>query len=337
MKGKVALEEHFAIPDTLNDSAGFVPEDHWEELKGRILDIQVRRLREMDAHGIETMILSLNAPAIQAIPDAARANEIARKANDYLATEVAKRPDRFQAFAALPMQDPELAIVELQRAVNELGFRGALVNGFSQANDAATTVYYDLPQYWPFWGVVEQLDVPFYLHPRNPLAADARIYQGHEWLLGPTWAFGQETAVHALRLMGSGLFDQYPKLQIVLGHMGEGLPYSMWRIDHRNAWVKAPPKHKAKRKIADYFHQNFYLTTSGNFRAQTLIDAILEIGADRILFSVDWPFENVDHAAVWFDAASISEADRVKIGRLNARALFKLGEGAPVKHAAAAE
>jgi 2,3-dihydroxybenzoate decarboxylase len=337
MQGKVALEEHFAIPDTLADSAGFVPDSHWAELKGRILDIQDRRLREMDAHGIETMILSLNAPAIQAIPDAARANEIARKANDYLAAEVAKRPDRFQAFAALPMQDPDLAIVELRRAIQQLGFRGALVNGFSQTGDAATTVYYDLPQYWPFWGVVEQLDVPFYLHPRNPLAADARIYQGHEWLLGPTWAFGQETAVHALRLMGSGLFDQYPRLQIILGHMGEGLPYSMWRIDHRNAWVKAPPRYKAKKKIADYFHRNFHLTTSGNFRTQTLIDAILEIGADRILFSVDWPFENVDHAAVWFDAASISEADRLKIGRLNARTLFKLDAAAPTSHAHAAE
>jgi 2,3-dihydroxybenzoate decarboxylase len=337
MQGKVALEEHFAIPDTLADSAGFVPDSHWAELKGRILDIQDRRLREMDAHGIETMILSLNAPAIQAIPDAARANEIARKANDYLAAEVAKRPDRFQAFAALPMQDPDLAIVELRRAIQQLGFRGALVNGFSQTGDAATTVYYDLPQYWPFWGVVEQLDVPFYLHPRNPLAADARIYQGHEWLLGPTWAFGQETAVHALRLMGSGLFDQYPRLQIILGHMGEGLPYSMWRIDHRNAWVKAPPRYKAKKKIADYFHRNFHLTTSGNFRTQTLIDAILEIGADRILFSVDWPFENVDHAAVWFDAASISEADRLKIGRLNARRLFKLDAAAPTSHAHAAE
>jgi predicted TIM-barrel fold metal-dependent hydrolase len=337
MQGKVALEEHFAIPDTLADSAGFVPDSHWAELKGRILDIQDRRLREMDAHGIETMILSLNAPAIQAIPDAARANEIARKANDYLAAEVAKRPDRFQAFAALPMQDPDLAIVELRRAIQQLGFRGALVNGFSQTGDAATTVYYDLPQYWPFWAVVEQLDVPFYLHPRNPLAADARIYQGHEWLLGPTWAFGQETAVHALRLMGSGLFDQYPRLQIILGHMGEGLPYSMWRIDHRNAWVKAPPRYKAKKKIADYFHQNFHLTTSGNFRTQTLIDAILEIGADRILFSVDWPFENVDHAAVWFDAASISEADRLKIGRLNARSLFKLDTAAPTSHAHAAE
>src|SRR6185312_1388842 len=137
MKGKIALEEHFAIPDTLGDSAGFVPSSYWDELKCRLLDIQDRRLREMDEHGIEIMILSLNAPAVQAIPDAARANEIARRANDYLAEEVAKRPDRFQAFAALPMQDPELAIIELNRAVKQLGFRGALVNGFSQIGDGA--------------------------------------------------------------------------------------------------------------------------------------------------------------------------------------------------------
>ena len=189
----------------------------------------------------------------------------------------------------------------------------------------------------PRWAQLERLDVPFYLHPRNPLAADARIYQGHEWLLGPTWAFAQETAVHALRLIGSGLFDRHPGLKIVLGHMGEGLPYNMWRIDYRNAWVKAPPRHKARRRIADYFHENFYLTTSGNFRTQALIDAILEIGADRILFSVDWPFENVDHACNWFDAAPISEADRRKIGRLNARALFKLDDGAAAAPARAAE
>jgi gamma-resorcylate decarboxylase len=328
MQGKIALEEHFAIADTLADSAGFVPDDHWEELKGRILDIQDRRLREMDAHGIELMILSLNAPAIQAIPDIARANEIARRANDYLAAQVAKRPDRFRAFAALPMQDPDLAILELQRAITQLGFQGALVNGFSQTGDGST-VYYDLPQYQPFWGVVEDLDAPFYLHPRNPLPEDARIYQGHEWLLGPTWAFGQETAVHALRLMGSGLFDRYPGVRIILGHMGEGLPYSMWRVDNRNAWVKAPPRHRASRKIAEYFRENFYLTTSGNFRTQTLIDAILEIGADRILFSVDWPFENVDHACHWFDDASISETDRLKIGRTNALELFKLNRTKP--------
>jgi len=324
MDGKIGLEEHFAIPQTLNDSAGFVPDDHWPELRSRILDIHERRLRLMDAHGMQMMLLSLNAPAVQAIPDPKRADDIARRANNFLAEQVSKRPDRFQALAALPMQDPDLASRELRRCVNELGFRGALVNGFSQVNDANSAFYYDLPQYWPFWGVVEALDVPFYLHPRNPLPGWAQIYQGHEWLLGPTWAFAQETAVHALRLMGSGLFDKYPGLTIILGHLGEGLPYSMWRVDHRNAWVKAPPKYPAKRKIAEYFRENFYLTTSGNFRTQSLIDAILEIGSDRILFSTDWPFENVDHAADWFDTASISEADRIKIGRLNAIKLFKL-------------
>jgi 2,3-dihydroxybenzoate decarboxylase len=324
MAGKIALEEHFAIPDTLADSAAFFPAASWEELRTRLLDIHERRLREMDANGVEMMILSLNAPTVQAIPDAVAANELARRANDYLASQVTKRPERFQAFAALPMQDPELAIGELQRCVAQLGFKGALVNGFSQLGTGQATAYYDLPQYRPFWAEVEKLDVPFYLHPRNPLPAHAGIYEGHDWLLGPTWAFGQETAVHALRLMGSGLFDQFPGLRIILGHMGEGLPYSMWRIDNRNAWVKAPPRYPARRRIADYFRENFYLTTSGNFRSQSLIDAMLEIGSDRILFSTDWPFENVDHAAVWFDQAPVSEADRLKIGRLNACRLFKL-------------
>jgi 2,3-dihydroxybenzoate decarboxylase len=324
--GKIALEEHFAIEETLMDSSGFVPEDHWSELKGRLLDIQERRLRQMDEFGIERMILSLNAPAIQAIANGQRATELARRANDALAAEIAKRPGRFSGFAALPMQDAELAARELERCVRDLGFKGALVNGFTQVETTPKPLYYDLPQYRPFWSVVERLDVPFYLHPRNPLAADAQIYDRHAWLLGPTWAFGQETAVHALRLMGSGLFDEHPRLVIILGHMGEGLPYSMWRVDNRNAWVKAPPQHKAKRKIAEYFQENFFLTTSGNFRTQTLIDAMLEIGADRIMFSTDWPFENIDHAAVWFDAASISESDRLKIGRLNALKLFKLDE-----------
>ncbi len=324
MKGKIGLEEHFAIEETLMDSAGFVPDSYWKELSARLLDIHDNRLRLMDAHGMEMMLLSLNAPTVQAIPDPRAANDVARRANDHLAEHVAKRRDRFQGLAALPMQDPDLAARELQRCVKELGFRGALVNGFSQVREEVSAVYYDLKQYWPFWAEVEKLDVPFYLHPRNPLPSMAPIYDGHPWLLGPTWAFAQETAVHALRLMASGLFDHYSKLNIVLGHLGEGLPYNMWRVDNRNAWVKAPPRYPAKKKLAEYFQANFHLTTSGNFRPQTLIDAILEIGADRILFSTDWPFENIDHASDWFDSTSISEADRLKIGRTNALKLFKL-------------
>jgi 2,3-dihydroxybenzoate decarboxylase len=327
MQNKIALEEHFALDETLGDSAPFVPADYRAELSARLLDIADRRLREMDENGLAMMILSLNAPTVQAIPDAAQAADLARRANDYLAAAVARHPDRFAAFAALPMQDPDAAARELDRCITQLGFVGALVNGFSQHDDPGVLIYYDLPQYRPFWGEVARLGRPFYLHPRNPLTADARIYHGHEWLLGPTWAFGQETAVHALRLMGSGLFDVYPTLQIILGHMGEGLPYSMWRVDNRNAWVKGPKNYPAHHPIAHYFHHNFYLTTSGNFRTQSLIDAMLEIGADRILFSTDWPFENVDHAAIWFDTASISEADRVKIGRTNAVRLFGLNPG----------
>jgi gamma-resorcylate decarboxylase len=327
MKGKIGLEEHFAIDDTLMDSKGFFPEDIWKEVRERVLDIHGRRLRLMDEHGIEMMILSLNAPAIQSIYDVKRADEVARKANDYLAEQVKKRPDRFQAIAALPLQDPDLAAKELQRCVKELGMIGALANGFSQIGDPNTIAYYDQKQYWPFWKTVEELDVPFYLHPRDPLPQHAKIYEGQEWLLGPTWAFGQETAVHALRLMGSGLFDQYPKLQIILGHMGENLPFGMWRVDNTNGWIPNRHKYAAKKKknLASYFQNNFYITTSGNFHTPALLSAMLAIGSDRIMFSTDWPFENVDHAAVWFDNATISENDRMKIGRTNALKLFKLG------------
>jgi gamma-resorcylate decarboxylase len=324
MKGKIGLEEHFALEETLGDSSGFVPQDHWSELRSRLLDIHERRLRLMDEHGMEMMLLSLNAPTVQAIPNVKKAVDLARRANDYLAEQVAKRPQRFQGLAALALQEPDAASREYERCINDLKLKGALVNGFSQIEATEGPVYYDLPQYRSFWATVAKLDYPFYPHPRNPLPKDAAIYEGHRWLIGPAWAFGQETAVHALRLMASGLFDEHPRLQIVLGHMGEGLPYSIWRVDNHNSWVKFGKKFPAKRPVGDYFRENFYITTSGNFRTQTLIDAILEIGSDRILFSTDWPFENIDHAADWFDTCSISEADREKIGRTNARRLFKL-------------
>lgn len=324
MQGKIGLEEHFATPETLQDSAGFLADESWTELSARLIDMQERRLREMDDNGMEMMILSLNAPAIQAIHNRTQAIETAKRANDFLAEQVSLRPNRFQGFAALPMQDPDAATQELERCMKDYGFRGALVNGFSQIDTPDNVVYYDAPQYEGFWATAEQLDAPFYLHPRNPIPSWAQIYNGHPWLMGPTWAFAQETAVHALRLMASGLFDRHPGLKIVLGHLGEGLPFNMWRVDNRNGWVKAPKSYPAKKPLSDYFQQNFWLTTSGNFRTQTLIDAMMEIGADRVLFSTDWPFENVDHACNWFDAASISEADRLKIGRTNAIDLFKL-------------
>ena len=323
MQGKIALEEHFAVAATLSDSQVFGAHV-WSELGPRLTDFQDKRLRLMDASGVEIMILSLNAPAVQAIWDVKRAIHVAREANDVLAAEIKKRPDRFAGFAALPMQDPDEAARELTRCVKELGFVGALVNGFSQAGSADSALYYDLPQYKSFWQTAADLDVPFYLHPRNPLPGTIGAYDGHNWLLGPNWAFHAETAVHALRLIGAGLFDAHPGLQIILGHLGEGIPAYLWRIDNRNSWMKAPHKYAAKKSVADYFRNNFVVTTSGNFSTSALNQAIEEIGVARVLWSADYPFEDISDAAEWIDAAPLSEEDRLKIGRTNAQKLFKL-------------
>jgi 2,3-dihydroxybenzoate decarboxylase len=321
MQNKIAVEEHFRIEET-KGSEGRYCSPYWSGLSGKLIDVHGTRLAEMDQNGIEIAVLSLNSNAVQGIFDVAKAVAIARKANDALADVIAKRPDRFAGLAALPMQDPQAAAAELVRCVRALGFKGALVNGFSQVGSADTAVYYDLPQYRPFWAAVERLGVPFYLHPRDQLPSRRQAYEGHPYLVGSPWGFADETAIHALRLIGSGLFDEYPKLQIVLGHLGERIPYDLWRLDHRLAKVPGRP---AKRAMGDYFRQNFYVTTSGHFCTQSLIHAILMLGADRVLFAVDYPFEDQAQAASWFDTAEIAEGDRRKIGRDNAATLFGLG------------
>ena len=193
-----------AIEATLGDSQPFGAHV-WPELRHRLLDFQDQRLRLMDAAGVEIMIVSLNAPAIQGMPDPERAAEVARLANDVLAREIAKRPDRFVGVAALPMQDPDLATRELERCIEQLGFKGALVNGYSELAGASTPLHYDLPQYRPFWRAVESLDVPFYLHPRPPLPRLAPLYEGHPWLFGPTWSFAAETSLCCLELAPAAL------------------------------------------------------------------------------------------------------------------------------------
>ena len=203
-----------------------------------------------------------------------------------------------------------------------LGFVGALVNGFSQLGETAR--YYDDPRYLTFWATMQDLDVPLYLHPRDPLPSRTRDYDGHPWFEGPAWAFGVETAMHALRLMGSGLFDRYPRLQIILGHLGEGLPYSVWRLDQR--LKKAPRGIPAKKSMAEYLASNFYLTTAGNFRMQTLLNAILEVGSDRILFSIDYPFQDMGRAASLARQRQHQRNDRSKIAALNAAKLLKCGQ-----------
>jgi gamma-resorcylate decarboxylase len=322
MTGKIAIEEHCAIEDTLHESAEYAVPGQLNVLERRLLDMDGERLSEMDEHGIGFAVLSINAPGVQSVFDRALAIDVARRGNDALAAAVSRHPNRYAGFAALPMQDPDAASAELARAVNDLGFKGAMVNGFSQVGDSDTIIYYDDPIYRPFWATVAQLAVPFYLHPRDPLPNRMPIYDGHPWLRGASWAFGVETATHALRLMASGIFDAHPKLTVILGHLGEMLPYNIWRFDHRV--TKRPREIPAKRRFGEYLRSNFYVTTSGNFHTPTLTCAIAEMGADRVLFSVDYPFEEVVDAAAWFDKAEISENDRVKIGRTNAAALFKI-------------
>jgi gamma-resorcylate decarboxylase len=322
MKDKIALEEHFAIDLTIADSRVYARPETWETLRANLLDFEQQRLEQMDEWGTAFSILSLNSPAVQGIPEPARAIEVARRANDTLAEQVARHPTRFGGFAALPLQDPQAAARELERCVSELGFHGFLVNGFSQVGDAATVAYYDAPQYDAFWDAAAALGKPFYMHPRDPLPAREPIYDGMPWLTGPTWAFAAETAMHALRLMSGGLFDRHPRLQMILGHLGEGLPFNIWRVDH--ILRKGRRGMPCAREVGDYLRGNVHITTSGNFRTPSLAATLAEVGVDRVLYSVDYPFEKHADAASWFDACDLPEADRAKIGRDNARRLFGL-------------
>lgn len=328
---KIAIEEHVAIPETVNDALRMIPDKPqvWPIFSKYLLDIHGQLLSDMDAADIEMSVLSMNAPVIQGIADKDRAIDLARRCNDYFAEQVAKNPKRFQAFAALPLQDPDASAKELTRCVKDLGFKGALVNGFSQCDTGMfqheeSAVHYDLPQYWDFWGVVESLDVPFYLHPRDPFEKDTPFLKGHPWLYGAAWAFTVETATHALRLMCSGLFDKYPKLNVVLGHLGETLPFLLWRVSGRLHFT--PRGIPAKKTIQEYFKNNFYVTTSGNYCTESMVDTLAVMGPDRVMFAVDYPFEKMREAADWFDNLSfLSETDRFKIARGNAARLLKLG------------
>ena len=325
MQGKIALEEHIMAPDfAVTGDPAFVNEAYHQDTEHKLVEYK-ERLQEMDQTGIQTAILSLTATGIEGVFDAGEAVERAQQMNDYMANFfIANNPSRFLGFAALPMQNPKAAAKELERCIKTLGFKGALINGYSNIGNADTAQYLDEPQVWEFWDCVEALNVPVYLHPRMPLASQQRIYQGYDALLGSAYGFGAETAVHAMRLMLSGLFDRFPKLNVILGHLGEALPYTLPRTQHRLRHQKPEFQGKHKRPLMDYLRENFYLTTSGIMCTQTLNNALSEVGSDRIMFSVDHPYESMTELSTWFDTCSISENDRLKIGKTNAQKLFNI-------------
>jgi 2,3-dihydroxybenzoate decarboxylase len=322
MKGKIGLEEHFAIPETLACSERYFPKDVWPEFSMKIQDLMKIRLEEMDEYGMDMMILSLNSPAVQEIYDPKEAVTIAKKANDIMADAIARNSKRFRGFAALPMQDVDGAISEMHRAVKELGCVGVLVNGYSQIGSKENYKYLDDPIYAPFWAEAEKLNVPFYMHPRDTMPCNAHMVDGHPWLEGAAWTFGVETATHTLRLLCSGLFDKHPKLKFILGHLGETLPFCIWRTQSRIEREKRGIP--AKRPLYEYMSENMWFTTSGQFRTPALWNTIMEFGSKKILFATDFPFEEVSAACNWFDNCAIGDNDKRLIGRDNSIELFNL-------------
>lgn len=324
MKGKIAFEEHFAIEETVEETRVFAGDSgKFDDFTLALLDLDDQRLTRMDATGIEFALLSLNAPGIQHIVDSAEALDVAQKANDRMAEAVAQRPDRYGALAALPMHNAKIAADELRRTVEQHGFKGCMINGFQQVGDAENVKYYDLPEYREFWAVVAELDVPFYLHPRMQIPSRAENYEGHPWLMSAPWGFAVETSIHALRLCGSGIFDDHPNLRVCLGHLGENIPFGLWRIDARMRFSRRG--YRGKRPLGDYFRDHFHITTSGNFNDAAFRCTLDVLDHEKIYFSADYPFENMEDAADWFDATDVISAEEKRtIGRDNAIRLFEL-------------
>ncbi len=315
---KIALEEHFITPEFVEktkstDLAAMKPDVADKFLK-HLLDVGPMRLQAMDEADIEISILSLTSPGIQEKFDIDTAVKLARQSNLYLAQKIAENPTRFRGFAALPMQDPVSAAKELEHCIKDLKFVGGLINGQTDGH------YLDDEQYLPFWEKVAELNVPVYLHPGSPLHVPENYYY-HQELAGPIWGWGVETGTHALRLLFSGLFDRFPNLKIILGHMGESLPYMLWRLDSR--WAISKQVKKLDKLPSQYLKSNYYVTSSGMCSNGPLLCAVEELGEDRVMFSVDYPYESSKIAAKFIESAPLSSSVKEKVCYKNAVSLFR--------------
>jgi len=316
MNGKIALEEHFMCP-------GF--EEYWlgtiADVDPAIVDLLTKRLNDfgelrlgaMDRAGISRAVLSLAGPGVQAEKDTAVAVRKAKQANDFLAETIAKNPNRYLGFAHLAVQDARAAADELDRCVKQLKFVGAMINGHTNGQ------YLDDPALYPLWERAEALGVPIYIHPADP-GTLAPVLDGHKALRRATWEWGFETGSHALRLVFSGLFDRFPNAKVVLGHLGETLPYLLWRFDSRAKLYGV----KLDRAPSEYIRANIAVTFSGMFSAEPLACALAALGSDRVMFGSDFPFESSEEAAAFLASAPISDDVRTAIAAGNARLYFGL-------------
>lgn len=293
--------------------------------RSSLIEVAETRLRSMDEGDVEIAVLSATSPGLQALDDTSRSADIARSWNDSLFELTDRFPGRFRAFAALPMHNAELAAHELRRAVEELGFVGGLVNGFDNAGGSPPR-YYDDRSYLEFWRMAARLAVPVYLHPRPAPRERATTYSGYPELSGPAWGFHVETAEHVLRMMRGGVFEAAPGIQLILGHLGEILPFMAWRIDHMLSADQDGPASDPGRvgTVTHYLQHNILITTSGFFSTPALLHALSVMGADRIMYSVDYPYESMRDARFWFDRLDLDDGAKERIGHGNARRVLGL-------------
>ena len=318
----ITLEEHFASPGFLDGPGrelkaqalkfGRTAEKIFEQLG----DVGEKRISEMDVARIDMQVLSLTSPGTEQI-EAADAMALAREANDFLADAVKKNPARFAGFAALPTATPDKAARELERMVRDHRFKGAIINGHNRGR------YLDDKFFWPILECAEALNVPIYLHPTPPPRPVIEASYGGfspiitEMLAGPGWGWHIETAIHVIRLILGGVFDQYSKLQIVIGHMGEALPSMLQRLD-----VMPIAMTKLNRPMSAYLRENVHYTFSGFNFMSTFLDLMLQVGVDRIMFSADHPYASMAQARAFLDQLPVSSADRERIAHGNAEHLL---------------
>jgi predicted TIM-barrel fold metal-dependent hydrolase len=280
------------------------------------LDLGAKRLAHMDAHGVDVQVLSFGSPGPQAF-GADVAIPMARDANDRLHAAVKESPERFAGFAALPTADPKAAAAELERCVKQLGFKGAMIHGHQQGE------FLDARKYWPIWEKAEALGVPIYLHPALPHPDAVKAYfEGYEELARAPWGFAIDTSCHFLRLVFGGVFDAYPNLKIILGHLGEGLPFAMHRLNDHS--LHAAKRRGLKREPIEYLQRNLLVTTSGNWFEPSFVCTLLALGADNILFAIDWPYESNATGMAFLRKLAISDSDKAKIAHRNAERLLRL-------------
>ncbi|HEX6369256.1 MAG TPA: amidohydrolase family protein [Longimicrobium sp.] len=322
---KIALEEAITTPSTaayLDITMKVAPTEQAAADLTRALEDSDQRIATMDEAGIDIFVLSQTSPGVQAEKDAGVAVKRAREANDYLQGLIREHPDRYRGFAHLAMQDVRAACDELKRCVEELGFLGAMVNGNTNG------IYLDDECYQPFWQRAVELDVPVYIHPANP-HIQPYVLNDYPVLQGAVWGWTTDNSSHFLRLLFSGLFDRFPELTVILGHMGETLPYFLWRIDSRYATSNNAAGLK-KKNPSDYFRSNLIITTTGVCQDSSLQCAIAEMGIDRVLFSVDYPYEVTKEAAEWIETTPVlaDQAQRDKVCYKNAERVLRLGDPA---------